>query len=122
MVQHLKSLTPTSVREKVAWTLLTRRRCWPEASRLGRGGGSTGGPWPGVSSALRDVLGTVAPLRDQVAADMASGRLSPRADADIVINLLLGAYLAGGRWGSPRADWLDRTADLLAAVLRGPGE
>jgi AcrR family transcriptional regulator len=113
-----------SVREKVAWTLARTEEVLTSSIGLGGVAAALADRDPEFSSALRDVLGTVlAPLRDQVVADMASGRLSPRADADIVINLLLGAYLAEVvRYGSPRADWLDRTADLLAAVLSGSDE
>jgi AcrR family transcriptional regulator len=122
VVQHGEPDPDLSVREKVAWVLARTEEVLAGSIGLGGVAAALADRDPEFSSVLRDVLGTVlAPLRDQVVADMASGRLSPHADDDIVVNLLLGAYLAEVvRYGSPRADWRDRTADLLAAVLSVP--
>jgi hypothetical protein len=76
---------------------------------------------PEFATALRTVLEiALEPVREQVEDDVAEGRLAAHVDADIVLNLLLGSYLAEVlRHGSPRTDWLERTAALLAASL-GP--
>jgi hypothetical protein len=74
---------------------------------------------PEFSAALRASLhSALEPIRQQVTEDVASGRLAPHVDADIVLNLVLGAYLAElVRYPQPRIEWLDRTSDLLTAAL-----
>lgn len=114
-----------SVREKVAWVLARTEEVL--AGSIGRGGvaAAMADTDPEFSGVLREVLAAaLEPLREQIVADMAAERLTPRADNDIVINLLLGAYLAEVvRYGAPRRDWSDRTTDLLAAVLGAqPGQ
>jgi hypothetical protein len=74
---------------------------------------------PDFSAALRASLhAALEPVRRQVADDVAQGRLAPGMDPDLVLNVILGAYLAElVRYDAPRPDWLPRTADLLAASL-----
>jgi AcrR family transcriptional regulator len=110
------------VRAKIAWVLDRTEEVL--AGSIGPGGvaaviADTDPEW---SSALRDVLAAaLEPLRRQVADDVARGVLTPYADDDTVVGLLLGAYLAETvRYGSPRPGWRERTADLLGQALAGP--
>lgn len=67
----------------------------------------------------RDLLrAALQPVEDQISDDVAQGRLASHVDADVVVSLLLGAYLAEVvRRGRVRPDWLRRSADLLAVTL-----
>jgi AcrR family transcriptional regulator len=108
-----------SVREKVAWTLARTEEVLSASIGLGGVAAALAGTDREFGAVLREVLATaLQPLREQVNSDVAAGRLSPHADADIVLNLLLGSYLAEVvRYGTPRSDWMERTTDLLAATL-----
>lgn len=77
---------------------------------------------PEFSQALRASLRAgLAPVADQIAADVTSGALSPLADPDLVLNLVLGSCLAELLLhGTPSAQWRSRTAAALAALL-SPG-
>lgn len=108
-----------SVREKVAWVLTRTQEVL--AGSIGPGGVAAviADSDPDFSAALRASLqSALEPIRQQITDDVANRRLAPHVDADIVVNLVLGAYLAElVRYRTPRPDWLERTADLLAASL-----
>jgi AcrR family transcriptional regulator len=108
------------VRSKVVWVLARTEEVLAGSIGLGGVAAALTDADPEFSEVLREVLAAaLEPLRERVVADMDAGRLTPHADDDdIVINLLLGAYLAEVvRYGAPRRDWSIRTADLLAAIL-----
>lgn len=108
-----------SVREKLAWVLSRTQEVL--AGSIGPGGVAAviADSDPDFSDALRASLqSALEPVRQQITDDVANRRLAPHVDADIVVNLVLGAYLAElVRYRAPRPDWLERTADLLAASL-----
>lgn len=112
-----------SVREKVEWTLASTEEVLSESIGLGGVAAALAGTDPEFSGVLREVLGTaLAPLSEQVSSDVRAGRLTPNADPDIVLNLLLGSYLAEVvRYGAPRSDWMERTTNLLATTLGADG-
>jgi AcrR family transcriptional regulator len=108
-----------SVREKFDWVLARTEEVLADSIGLGGVAAAMTDTDPKFGDVLREVLAAaLEPLREQVVADIAAGQLTPLADDDIVLNLLLGAYLAEVvRYGSPRPGWADRTAELLTAVL-----
>lgn len=112
----------TSVRDKLVWVLTRTQDVLAGSIGLGGVGAVVADSDPEFSAALRDALrSALEPIRRQIIEDVASGRLAPHVDADIVLNLVLGSYLAERvRHPEPRAEWLDRTADLLTAALSPP--
>jgi AcrR family transcriptional regulator len=111
-----------SVREKFVWLLTRTQEVLAGSIGLGGVGAVVANSDPDFSAALRASLHTaLEPIRRQITADVAHGRLAPHVDADIVVNLVLGAYLAElVRHGQPGTEWVGRTADLLATSL-SPG-
>jgi AcrR family transcriptional regulator len=111
-----------SVREKLGWLLARTEEVLARSIGLGGVAAVVAGSDPEFGAALRTSLdAALEPIMQQIADDVAHRRLSPEVDPDIVVNLVLGAYLAEVvRHGAPRADWLPRTADLLAVTL-SPG-
>lgn len=112
-----------SVGEKFRWVLARTQEVL--AGSIGRGGVAAivADSDPDFSAALRASLrSALDPIRDQIAGDVARGRLQAHVDADIVLNLVLGSYLAEVvRYAAPRPDWARRTADLLTRSL-GAGQ
>jgi AcrR family transcriptional regulator len=108
-----------SVREKLTWVLNRTQEVLAGSIGLGGVAALVVDSDPDFSAALRASLhSALDPIGQQIVDDVARGRLSPDVDADIVLNLVLGSYLAELlRYGAPRPDWLQRTADLLAASL-----
>ena len=108
-----------SVRDKLAWVLSQTQDVL--ANSIGRGGLAAviADSDPDFSAALRASLdAALGPVRQQITDDVAHHRLAPHVDADLLVNLILGAYLAElVRYQPPRPEWLERTADLLAASL-----
>ncbi|GAB2741167.1 TetR/AcrR family transcriptional regulator C-terminal ligand-binding domain-containing protein [Nocardioides pakistanensis] len=108
-----------SVRDKLAWVLARTQEVL--AGSIGRGGVAAvvADNDPDFSAALRGALqSALEPIHEQIRDDVGQGRLASYVDADLTVNLVLGAYLAElVRYGTPRPDWLHRTADLLAASL-----
>jgi AcrR family transcriptional regulator len=108
-----------SVREKFVWVLSRTQEVL--ASSIGPGGVAAviADSDPEFSTALRAALHAgLEPIHQQITDDVVHGRLAPHVDADIVVDLVLGAYLAElVRYRAPRPDWLERTADLLATSL-----
>ncbi len=108
-----------SVRDKLSWVLT--RASDVIANGVGRGGVAAvlTNSDPEFSGALRDSLrSALDPLHRQITADTEEGHLAAYVDADILLNLVLGAYLAELlRYGTARPQWLERTADLLAASM-----
>jgi AcrR family transcriptional regulator len=104
------------VREKLRWVL--DRISDILENRVGPGGVAAviADSDPEFTSALRARLATrLATLTDMVNLDITAGRLRPHIDADTLLGLLIGAYLAESlRFGLPRPGWTDRTLDLLA--------
>ncbi|MDP9822303.1 TetR/AcrR family transcriptional regulator [Nocardioides massiliensis] len=110
---------PGSVRDHLAWVL--RRTGEVLASGVGPGGVAAvlTGSDPEFATALRASLESgLAPVRELVEADIAAGDLRADLDPDLLLDLVLGAYLAGSlRRGAPDAQWVDRTAAQLAALV-----
>lgn len=77
---------------------------------------------PEFGHALRSALtSALEPIRTQIADEIREGHLSSDADPDILLNLVLGAYLGELlRYGEVRPTWLDRTARLLGTALDPP--
>lgn len=77
-----------------------------------------------LTAAMRRALEDgLRPVRDEVVADVASGRLPPGLDADSLLMTVLGAYLARALLhGTPvDARWKDDLVELLrASVGKGP--
>lgn len=106
-------------RDRIAWVL--RRTAEVLAHGVGPGGVATvltGGD-PEFSRVLRASLERgLAPVRAQVVADQDAGLLRPDLDADRLIDLVLGAYLAESlRRGTPSEAWVEQAAEQLAALL-----
>ena len=108
-----------STREKVVWVLTQTQEVLASSIGLGGLAAVVADSDPDFSAALRASLhSALEPIHQQITDDVAHRRLAPHLDADIVVNLILGAYLAElVRYPAPRPDWLQRTADLLAASL-----
>lgn len=107
------------VRDHLAWVL--RRTAEVLADGVGPGGVAAvlTGSDPEFATALRASLERgLAPVRDLVEADIAAGDLRADLDPDLLLELVLGAYLAASlRRGTPDAQWVDRTAEQLAALV-----
>ena len=108
-----------SAREKFVWVLTRTQEVLAGSIGLGGVAAVVADSDPDFSAALRASLrSALEPIHQQITDDVAHRRLAAHADADIVVNLILGAYLAElVRYPSPRPDWLERTADLLTALL-----
>jgi len=108
-----------STREKIAWVLTRTQEVLAGSIGLGGVAAVIADSDPDFSAALRASLqSALAPIHQQIDDDVADRRLAPHVDADIVVNLVLGAYLAEiVRHPTPRPRWLERTADLLAVSL-----
>lgn len=108
-----------SVREKFAWVLTRTQEVLAESIGVGGVAALVADTDPDFSAALRASLHSgLEPIHQQITDDVAQRRLASHVDADIVLNLILGAYLAELiRHGSPRADWIERTAVLMATSL-----
>ena len=108
-----------SVQGKLTWVLARTQEVLAGSIGLGGIAAVVADRDPDFSSALRASLhSALQPIQEQVSDDVAEGRLASHADADIVVNLILGAYLAEVvRYGTPRPEWLERTAELLTASL-----
>lgn len=107
------------VPQKLVWVLERTREVLSGTIGLGGVAALLSERDPEFASALRSVLeAALEPIREQIEQDVATGRLCQHVDADLVLNLLLGSYLAEVlRHGTPRTDWLERTAALLLASL-----
>ena len=108
-----------SAHDKLRWTL---RRAEAVLSRgIGLGGVAAvlSDSDPEFSRVLRRSLNdSLGRIEEQVSDAVAAGRLNPDLDPDILVNLIVGAYLAEVlRHGRVRRDWLERTAELLLAAL-----
>jgi AcrR family transcriptional regulator len=78
---------------------------------------------PAFTSALRERLAVrLRELTDAMTLDIESGRLSRHVDPDVLIGLLIGAYLGEVlRHGTPRAEWVDGVVEFLAPGLEPGG-
>ena len=108
-----------SVREKLSWVLTRTQEVLAGSIGLGGVAAVVADSDPEFGAALRAALhAALEPVREQISRDVTDGRLASHVDADIAVNLVLGAYLAEVvRYGTPRATWLDRTVELLTASL-----
>lgn len=108
-----------AVRDKLVWLLARTEEVLADGIGLGGLAAVVAESDPDFSDALRSSLqAALEPIRRQIDDDVAHRRLAPYADADIVVNLVLGAYLAElVRYHRPRAGWCERTADVLTAAL-----
>jgi hypothetical protein len=69
----------------------------------------------------RRIEDRVRTLRGLVESDVHTGRLAPSVDPDILVGLLLGAFLGEVlRYGDPRDGWLDNTVPFLARAIVAP--
>lgn len=106
-------------KEKLVWVLARAQEVL--ATGVGPGGVAAvlTNSDPEFSSALRASLtSALRPLQHQISADIDQGHLAAHVDADILLNLVLGAYLAEVlRYEAARPQWLERTADLLTAAV-----
>ena len=111
--------TSGSVRQKFLWVLTRTDEVLAGSIGLGGVAAIVSDNDPDFSAALRAVLrSALDPIDEQVADDVAQGLLQQHVDPDIVLNLVLGSYLAEVvRYAAPRPDWAERTADLLARSL-----
>jgi AcrR family transcriptional regulator len=111
----------TTLVERLGWLL--RETDALLAGALGPGGVATvlRGEDEEFAVALRRALADgLAPVRQQVSRDVERGVLDPALEAELVVNLVLGAYLAEWlRVGTPTARWRTETAAHLADIL-GP--
>lgn len=104
-----------TVHEKFLWVLTRTQEVLSDSIGLGGVAALVAERDPEFSAALRSSLrSALEPVRREITDDVDRGELGTHVDADIVLNLVLGAYLAEVlRYGSVRADWLHRTADLM---------
>lgn len=74
---------------------------------------------PEFSDALRAALASgLQPVLDQIDRDLRRGALTAAVEPDLVLTLVLGAYLSESlRRGVPDAEWRNRTAAALARLL-----
>lgn len=109
-----------SVREKFRWVLTRTQEVLAGSVGLGGVAAVIAESDPDFSAALRSSLhAALEPIRQQITEDVTQQRLAAHVDADILVNLILGAYLAEVvRYGAPRLDWVERTADLLSTSMR----
>lgn len=107
------------VREKLVWVLARTQEVLDGSIGPGGLAAVLTGRDQDFAAALRGSLQqAVEPIERQITDDVAAGRLGRHAEADLVMNLVLGSYLAElVRHGSARPDWVERTADLLAVAL-----
>ena len=107
-----------SVRDKLVWVLTRTQEVLVESIGVGGLAAAVADSDPEFSAALRACLdAALEPIQQQIRDDVAHGSLAAHADADLVVNLVLGSYLAElVRHGTTRPGWVTRTADLLAAA------
>ncbi|KQZ68642.1 TetR/AcrR family transcriptional regulator [Nocardioides sp. Root151] len=111
-----------AVHEKIEWVLARAEEVLDRG--IGPGGVASvlADSDPDFSAALRDSLRTgLQPILAQVEGDIASGVLVEGLDADLLLDLVVGSYLAARlRRGSADAQWRVRISELLAGSLSGP--
>lgn len=110
-----------SVRDRVEWVLARTAEVLGEGIGLGGVAAVLTGEDPEFSEALRRSLAAgLEPVRAQAVADVASGDLHPALEPDLVLDVVLGAYLAETLLrGVPGARWHEDAAERLARVLAG---
>jgi AcrR family transcriptional regulator len=112
-----------SVPQKVDWVLARTEDVL--GKEIGPGGVASviANTDPEFSSALRRSLERgLEPLLAQIAADVATGELVADADPDLLLNLIIGSYLAESlRRGTPGARWRKQTAALLSRLMAPSG-
>lgn len=107
------------IEDKLLWVLTRTEEVLARGIGLGGVASVLGDGDRDFSAALRRALDDgLRPVREQVATDVAAGRLLPSVDPDALLDLVLGSYLAETlRHGSPpRPEWRQRTADLLGTL------
>lgn len=111
------------VEEKVDWLLSRTEEVLLTGIGVGGVAAVLTGTDPDFSAALRRSLDRgLQPVRDQVEADRARGRLATDVDPDTLVELVLGSYLAAWllRDGPPGRAWRDRTAHLVGTLMAPP--
>jgi len=111
-----------TVREKIRFALV---QAWHQMGDvLGPGGlaAIVSDHDPEFSELFRAALRPyVDSLVERIQGDSDAGRLRPGLDADGVVSLMIGAYLGElVRRGRVQPDWLDRTMEMLWAVMVAP--
>jgi AcrR family transcriptional regulator len=108
-----------SIHDKVTWVLARTEDVLGQG--IGPGGVASviANTDPEFSSALRLSLEKgLEPLLEQIASDVAAGELVAYADPDLLLNLMIGSYLAESlRRGTPGMQWRKQTATLLGRLL-----
>lgn len=107
-------------REKIRWALAETWRQMSEV--LGRGGLAAilGNTHPAFTRLFRSVLAPYAEaLVDLIRADVASGELRADIDADVVVSVLIGAYLGEVvRRGRVDSTFGEKCVDLIWVAMR----
>lgn len=110
------------VEDKLRWVLARTQEILEHGVGIGGVSAVLVDSDPEFSAALRDSLNrSLDAVRDDLAADAAAGRLDAALDAEVVVDLVLGAYLAEVlRHGHVRRVWKERTATMLSRALTDP--
>lgn len=110
------------VAEKLRWVLDRIHDILQNRLGLGATAAVIADSDPDFTAALRARLGVrLGFLAHLVELDLSAGRLRPGVDADTLLGLLTGAYLAEVlRFGSPRDGWTDRAIELLTPLVTPP--
>ena len=108
-----------SLEAKLRWELGQVRELFDSGLGKGALGAILDEADPEFTGPLRRALESrLEPLREQIEADMDAGRVARRTDPDVVVDLLLGAYLAEVlRHGAPRDAWVGDTVDFFIRAL-----
>lgn len=111
-----------SLEAKLRWELDQVRDLFDSGLGKGALGAILDDADPEFTGPLRRALERrLEPLRGQIEADMDAGRVARQVDPDVVVDLLLGAYLGEVlRHGEPREAWVRDTVDFFARAL-APG-
>lgn len=110
-----------TVEEKIGWVLSRTEDVLTHGLGPGGVGSVLADADAEFSSALRHSLAEgLRPVLQQIEDDVSHGALTPDADPEVLLNLILGSYLAETlRHGTPTLAWRRRTAKMLSALLAG---
>lgn len=116
---HGEPPAEADVGDKLRWLLAQTEQVLDNGIGMGGVASVLLGSDPVFDVALRRALDTaLGPVRDQVEMDQVQGRIADHVDADALVTLLLGAYLAESVLrGTPAEDWRERITDLLRPII-----
>jgi AcrR family transcriptional regulator len=115
--------THADVGDKVDWVLARTEEVLDHGIGLGGVASVLVGDDPAFGAELRRALEeALRPVKDQIDVDRQQGRLAEHVDADALVTLLLGSYLAETLLrGTPTDDrWREKVTDLLRPLVVGP--